>query len=597
MAKGQYKSALSYQFSALLRYPGVTILALGLAFLASLLQAYPIIILGLAIDELAVSNQLTPRFMMFVFTILGLAGGLFATIFAVGYAFAIMVLRWERDARQEFFEVVSDNSMTFHDQVDSKMLLAVSMQDIRWIRFSLNPALRTIITVLGSFAITVVFLWIIDLILGIIALIGIPFYIFFAYRFAITIEPVRRARSEQNERLTATSQEVFRGIEVVRAFGAEEYENEKFSKVSTEYQHIQTREGRLTAFYRPALIMTAVTGLSFIYGSFMVLNGAFTVGTLVQVLGLLVALDAAGWILPRFLLEIRGGYVNAQRIFNILNWKDPLKEPDEPRLTVNWAGDIVFENVNFSYAKNNGKNSNYVLKNLNLRIPGGSRVALIGGPGGGKSTILKLLLRLYDPTEGRVLIDDIDLRNIHTRKVRKAVGLVEQNIFLFRMSIRDNIAFGNMLASDEEVIEAAKRAQAHEFVSIMSDGYDTAIGERGMTLSGGQRQRLAIARTILHDPKILLLDDSVSAIDAQTEYFLRKALDEVMQDRTSITVTQRLRTLLESDLILVVDKGELVAVGTHKELLETSDHYQRIFERLPGALRYAHGVTDMGGDM
>lgn len=597
MAKGQYKSALSYQLSALLRYPGVTVVAIGLALLASLLQALPIIILGQAIDELALTNQLTPRFMMLVFTILGLAGGLFATIFAVGYAFAIMVLRWERDARQEFFEVVSENSMTFHDQVDSRMLLAVSMQDIRWIRFSLNPALRTIITTIGSFVITVVFLWIIDLTLGIIAVIGIPLYIYFAYRYAVTVEPVRRARSEQNERLTASSQEVFRGIEVVRAFGAEEYEYEKFGKVSKEYQQIQTREGRLTAFYRPTLIMTAVTGLSFLYGSNQVLLGVFSVGTLVQVLGLLVALDVAGWILPRFLLEIRGGYVNAQRIVNILNWKDPLKEPDKPRLTLNWAGDIVFENVNFSYANNNGKNSNYVLKNLNLRIPGGSRVALIGGPGGGKSTILKLLLRLYDPTEGRVLIDGIDLRNIHTRKVRKAVGLVEQDIFLFRMSIRDNIAFGNMVASDEEVIEAAKRAQAHEFISIMPDGYDAAIGERGMTLSGGQRQRLAIARTILHDPKILLLDDSVSAIDAQTEYFLRKALDEVMQDRTSITVTQRLRTLLESDLIVVVDKGELVAVGIHKELLETSEHYHRIFERLPGALQYANGVTDTGGGM
>ena len=595
MAKGQYKSALSYQLSALLRYPGLTIAAVGLAFLASLLQAYPIIILGQAIDELAVSNQLTPRFMMLVFTILGLAGGLFATIFAVGYAFAIMVLRWERDARQEFFEVASDNSMTFHDQVDSKMLLAVSMQDIRWIRFSLNPALRTIITVIGSFAITVVFLWIIDLTLGIIAVIGIPIYIYFAYRFAVTVEPVRRARSEQNERLTAVSQEVFRGIEVVRAFGSEEYEYAKFGKVSKEYQEIQTREGRLVAFYLPALILTAVTGLCFLYGANQVLLGVFSVGTLVQVLGLLVALDAAGWILPRFLLEIRGGYVNAQRIINILNWKDPMKEPEEPRLTVNWAGDIVFENVNFSYTNNNGKNSNDVLKNLNLRIPGGSRVALIGGPGGGKSTILKLLLRLYDPTEGRILIDGIDLRTIHTRKVRKAVGLVEQDIFLFRMSIRDNIAFGNMLASDKEVIEAAKRAQAHEFISVMPEGYNTRIGERGMTLSGGQRQRLAIARTILHDPKLLLLDDSVSAIDAQTEYSLRKALDEVMQDRTSITVTQRLRTLIESDIVVVLDNGSLVGVGSHSELLRTSEHYRRIFERLPGALQYARGVTETGG--
>jgi ABC-type multidrug transport system fused ATPase/permease subunit len=218
-------------------------------------------------------------------------------------------------------------------------------------------------------------------------------------------------------------------------------------------------------------------------------------------------------------------------------------------------------------------------------------VALIGGPGGGKSTILKLLLRLYDPTEGQVLIGGVDLRKVLTRDVRAAVGLVEQDIFLFRMSVRDNVGFGCVDACEEEIIDAAKKAQAHDFILELPQGYDTIIGERGMTLSGGQRQRLAIARTLVQDPKILLLDDSVSAIDAQTEFSLRKALDEVMKNRTSITVTQRLRTLLESDLIIIVDKGRIVATGTHDELIQTSEHYQRIFEQLPGALPYVQKLT------
>jgi ATP-binding cassette subfamily B protein len=262
---------------------------------------------------------------------------------------------------------------------------------------------------------------------------------------------------------------------------------------------------------------------------------------------------------------------------------------------VDWSGDIVFENVTFSYASNNGGSTSNALKKLDFRIPGGSRVALIGGPGGGKSTILKLLLRLYDPSKGRILVGGVNLREVHTRDVRAAVGLVEQNIFLFRRSIRDNIAFGCVEACDEEILEAAQKAQAHEFISKMPNGYDTVIGERGMTLSGGQRQRLAIARTLVQNPRLLLLDDSVSAIDAQTEFLLRKALDEVMQGRTSITVTQRLRTLLESDLIIIVDKGHLVAIGNHNELLESSEHYRRIFQQLPGALPYVQRLTREGG--
>ncbi len=481
--------------------------------------------------------------------------------------------------------------MTFHDQVDSKQLLAVAMQDVRWVRFSLNPALRNIISAIGTLIIASIFLALMDIWLGLIVVIGAPLYLFLAYRYAVKVEPVRRSRAEQNERITAISQEVFRGIEVVRAFGSEDREQEKFNEAAGVYEQLTAREGKLGAFYLPTLILIAITTLAFVYGAYLVIIGTWTVGMLVTALGLFAAIEGFSFMLPRFLLVIRGGYINAQRIINVLNWKDPLQEPDPAVTDIEWARDIVLDNVSFWYTSDNGHNNSYALKNINLTIPGGSRVALIGGPGGGKSTILKLLLRLYDPTKGRVLVGGIDLHDVHTRDVRAAVGLVEQDIFLFRMSVQDNIGFGCVDAGDEEIIEAAKKAQAHEFIMKLPEGYDTVIGERGMTLSGGQRQRLAIARTLVQDPKILLLDDSVSAIDAQTEFSLRKALDEVMKNRTSITVTQRLRTLLESDLIVIVDKGEIVATGTHDELIQTSEHYRRIFARLPGALPYVQNMT------
>ncbi len=589
----KYKSATRYQLAALRRYPGTTIVATALALFASYLLTLPAIVIGNAIGILE-TEGFSAAFVMQVWSILGIALALFLTILLVGYAFAVITLRWERDARQEFFELVQENSMTFHDQVDSKQLLAVAMQDVRWVRFSLNPALRNIISAIGTLIIASIFLGLMDVWLGVIVVFGTPLYLYFAYRYAVKIEPVRRNRSEQNETITAISQEVFRGIEVVRAFGSETREQEKFSEAAGVYETLTAREGKLGAFYLPTIILISITTLAFVYGASLVLNGTWTVGMLVTALGLFAAIESFSFMLPRFLLVIRGGYVNAQRIIDVLNWKDPLQEPEEGVTEIDWTGDIVFDNVSFKYTNENSSNNPYAIKHINLTIPSGSRVALIGGPGGGKSTILKLLLRLYDPTEGRILIGGVDLHKVLTRNVRAAVGLVEQDIFLFRMSVRDNIGFGCVDASEEEIIDAAKKAQAHDFIMELSQGYDTIIGERGMTLSGGQRQRLAIARTLVQNPKILLLDDSVSAIDAQTEYSLRKALDEVMKNRTSITVTQRLRTLLESDLIVIIDKGKIVATGTHDELIQTSEHYQRIFERLPGALPYVKKIPNQG---
>ncbi len=596
----------------LIRHPLSITLATILTVVSILLVTIPTVIVGLAVDELEVGG-LSTQFVNYVWLIVGLGLLYMAMYFVVGYIWAVVTLSWERDARQDFFEDLQDYSMTFHDEVDSKRLLSVAMQDISWVRFSLNPALRNILGGFASIIITGVLLSIIDQTPGLIVLfvipfinvpvgiftsiilVGTPIYLLYAYKYANAVEPVRRQRSEVMENLTSRTQGVFQGIEVVRAFGKEEHEQAKFGEVSKQYEKRVAREGQLAAFYLPALILTAMTTIAFFYGGYSVWTGIITKGTLIQILGLLVALEMLNFQLPHMLLMMRGGFVNAQRIVDILSWKEPMIEPEEEVAEINWLGDIEFNHISFKYNTTNGNNDHYALKDLNIKIPGGYRVALIGGPGGGKSTVLKMLLRLYDPTEGEVRIGDVNLRDVRTSTVRDNVGLVEQDIFLFRMTVHDNIAFGRPDATREQVEEAAKRAQAHEFIVELEDGYDAMIGERGMTLSGGQRQRLAIARALIQDPKILLLDDSVSAVDAQTEFLMRKALDEVMVGRTSITVTQRLRTLIESDLVIMLDKGRLIDAGCHDDLLRESELYRRIFERLPGAKALLAGVAIKGG--
>jgi ATP-binding cassette subfamily B protein len=587
-----YKTAAGYIGAGMRKHPFLTVGAFVLTLVSALLTAWPFIVIGQAVDVLR-AQGLGAEFIAQVWFIVLLGAGYLAVNFVAGAAWAAVISGWERDARQELFESLQDHSMAFHDQVDSKRLLSVSMQDLTWIRISLNPGLRMTVGSLVTYGITAAILWSMSGLLGIIMLGGLPFYLYFSYRYASIVEPVRRARAERMERLTSVSQEVFRGIEVVRAFGSEHREKAKFGSVSRNYADSVEQEGRLAAFFYPQLILILVTTVAFLNGASLVGAGVITVGALVQILSLLLAADAQNFMLPRNLLLIRGSLVNAQRIIELLNWTDPLVDAPEDR-TVDWSGDIVFEAVSFRYP-NGSSSAKYSLKNISFVIPGGSRVALIGGPGGGKSTVLKLLLRLYDPTTGRITIGGIDLRHVPASRIREAVGLVEQDVFLFKKSVRENIAYGCEGVCEEAVEEAAKRAQAHDFIVEMPNGYDTLVGERGMTLSGGQRQRLAIARVLLHNPSILLLDDSTSAIDAKTEYLMRKAIDEATSSRTSITVTQRLRTLIESDLVIILDKGELVAIGPHEELLRTSPHYRSIFEGLPETRKMLEAIPIAGG--
>ncbi|MCG3223229.1 MAG: ATP-binding cassette domain-containing protein, partial [Candidatus Heimdallarchaeota archaeon] len=282
------------------------------------------------------------------------------------------------------------------------------------------------------------------------------------------------------------------------------------------------------------------------------------------------------FMIPVHLINLQAGIQNSKRLWEVMNFDDPLTQPVEPQ-EADWEKAVSFKDVNFVYPGT----EKYVLKNVSFTIPSGARVALIGGPGSGKSTILKLLLRLYDPTEGRIEIDGATITDMHTSYVRDNVTMVEQDIFLFSDTLKANISFSRPDATDVEIQRAAERAQIAQFIESLPKKYETIIGERGVTLSGGQKQRIAIARALLSDPKLLLLDDSTSAVDIKTELRLRYAIEELMKNRTSIVVTQRLTTLVAADIIILMKKGEIVDIGTHKELLERCPDYQFMCKHLP----------------
>ncbi|MFW9992431.1 MAG: ABC transporter ATP-binding protein [Candidatus Odinarchaeota archaeon] len=579
--KKHYKSGNHLFFSFLWKKPSYIIFSMFMNLFSSAFTIAPAVLTGVAIDTLT-EEGFGNKFIITCMLII-IAGVLFlVTSFLANYAFAITAFAYERDVRQEFFDVIQEHSMTFHNEFNSSKLLSMGMTEISQMRMGLHPSMRILSGTFISMIMTVLLLYRTQSLYGIIVSIGIPIYFFFAYRYARKIGPVRNRLANEIGNVTEACQEIFRGIEVVRGFSADKREKELFKNKSNSYANLSQTEGRMQAFYIPGLVLIAVTVSIFSAGLIDLSNQAITVGALVEAVGLLLSLQRLNFQIPFILLNIQASLVNSNRIWNILNWQDP--QPDEAVETppcIEWNSSIRFDNVTFSYNSNGNSSIKPALKDINITIPRGSRVALIGGPGSGKSTFLKLLLRLYDPQEGQILIGDQVYDRIPADEIRRHVTMVEQEIFLFSASIRENIAFSKPDAPMEEVIEAAKSAQAYEFIDNMPQGYDSIIGERGVTLSGGQRQRLAIARALLANPEIMLLDDSVSAVDSKTELLLQRALDKLLEGRTSITVTQRLTTLVNADLIILLERGELIAAGKHEELLHTCRQYQRIFELLP----------------
>ena len=321
------------------------------------------------------------------------------------------------------------------------------------------------------------------------------------------------------------------------------------------------------------LISNLATVVIIWFGGLLVIRGALTLGEMVAFITYLAQLTSPirrlGFLIP----SIAMASASAERVFEILDEKTQVEDAEDATPLEKIRGHLSFENVSFSYARPHN-----VLREVSFEIEPGQVLALLGPTGSGKSSIINMIPRFYDPTEGRILLDGQDIRIATLHSLRSQIGIVLQESTLFATTIRENIAFGRLDATEEEIVEAAHAAQAHEFIETFPDGYDTKVGERGATLSGGQRQRVAIARTLLTDPRILILDDATSSVDTQTEHLIQKALSNLMKGRTSVIIAQRLSTVRLADQILMLEKGQIAAAGKHEELFDRSALYRKIFE-------------------
>lgn len=480
------------------------------------------------------------------------------------------------DLRNELYVHLQRLSFSFHDKAQTGQMMSRGTEDINHIRSMLVMTMRPLVMALGTLIAVTVILVRTDRLLATLALLPMPFLIWYSIRFGVSLRPMFLKAQQQFGVMTSALQENVAGNRVVRAFAQERAESERFEAELEELFERNLRAARKWAFSYPVTLLISGLGLAVVmwFGALQVVAGALTIGTLVAFNRYITMLnDPVRW-LGMIVNRIARAIASAERLFEILDSRPAIKDRPGAVALGPIRGDVRFENVSFTFPGTRRP----ALTDISFDAPAGSVTALVGGTGGGKSAILSLIPRFYDVSSGRVLIDGHDVRDVTLESLRTQIGIVMQETFLFSITIRENIAFGRPDASLDEVIAAAKAAQAHEFISAMPLGYDTVMGERGVTLSGGQKQRIAIARALLLDPHILLLDDATSSVDTETEHAIQQALQNLMQGRTSFIIAQRLLTVQHADLILVVEDGQIVDRGTHNELLQRPGVYRDLYD-------------------
>ena len=517
-----------------------------------------------------------------------LAVGLVRALFMMGRRLISgrQALGVEFDMRNALYAKLLRLSFGFYDRHQTGQLMSRATVDLQSVRFFLGYGLifffQHVITILG---VTVV-MFVAEPKLALAATAVTPVIIVLAYRYSTVSHPVLRDVQQKMADVATVAEENIVGVHVVKSFAQERSELGKFSERSESVFRRSVDANRQRAIYVPLLSflpLVAQAGVLLVGGR-MVANGqlgfdnffAFNVLTLMLVMPLRM--------LGMWIGQAQRATASGERIFEVMDEPEEISDrPDAVELPAG-EGRVRFEQVKFAY------DSRPVLESIDLQLQPGRTVAFIGHTGSGKTTLASLVPRFYEVTGGRLSVDGLDVRDVKIASLRRAIGLVSQDPFLFSATVRDNIAFGAADATEDDVKRAAELAQAHDFIDALPDGYDTVIGERGITLSGGQRQRIAIARALVIDPRILILDDATASVDATTEARIRTALREVMRGRTTIIIAHRLSTIALADELVVLDSGRIAARGTHDELIETSDVYRDIYEHGLLEREFAHRV-------